>query len=109
MWLAHFGFHLFTGSHTFLPVLQRVFGMTNPNWAVESWNFPQLLDLEFLALDAGLLVTLYACWRIARGMSQSDSQAVWAGTPWAVVAICLFSAGVWIIFQPMEMRGMFAH
>jgi len=109
MWLAHFGFHLFTGSHTFLPVFQRVFRLTDPNWAVESWNFPQLLDLEFLALDAGLLVTLYACWRIARGMSHSDSQAVLAGTPWAVVAICLFSAGVWIIFQPMEMRGMFAH
>jgi cytochrome c oxidase assembly factor CtaG len=109
MWLAHFGFHLFTGSHTFLPVFQRVFGVANPNWAVGSWSFPQLLDLEFLALDVGLLVTLYACWRIARGLSKSDSQAALAGIPWAVVAICLFAAGIWIIFQPMEMRGMFAH
>jgi hypothetical protein len=22
------------------------------------------------------------------------------------VALCLFSSGVWILFQPMEMRGM---
>jgi len=25
--------------------------------------------------------------------------------PWAVLAGALYSAGVWIIFQPMQMRG----
>jgi hypothetical protein len=27
-------------------------------------------------------------------------------SPWAVVAGALYSAGLWIIFQPMQMRGM---
>jgi hypothetical protein len=30
-------------------------------------------------------------------------------SPWAVVAGALYSAGLWIIFQPMQMRGMAMH
>jgi hypothetical protein len=26
--------------------------------------------------------------------------------PWAVLIGLLFAAGVWIVFQPMQMRGM---
>jgi hypothetical protein len=26
-------------------------------------------------------------------------------TPWAVLIVLLFAAGVWIVLQPMQMRG----
>ena len=29
-----------------------------------------------------------------------------AGLPWAVLVILLAAAAVWVLFQPMEMRGM---
>ena len=79
MWLAHFVFHLFTGSHTPIPVIQRVaqdlhlslFG--KPDWSIASWAVPQLLDFEILFLDFGLLVSLYAGWRVAQRYSNAKS------------------------------------
>ena len=46
MWLAHFVFHLFTGSHMPIPVIQRIaldihlslFG--KPDWGIASWAVP---------------------------------------------------------------------
>jgi cytochrome c oxidase assembly factor CtaG/ferredoxin len=109
MWIAHLGFHLFTGSHTPIPVLQRLavdlkfgdFGL--PNWAISSWAFPQLLDWEILFLDLGLLLSMYAAWRIAK--RYTSNRAIRVALPWLIFQIVLFLAGVWIIFQPMDMRG----
>ena len=53
---------------------------------------------QILLLDAGLLLTLYTGWRI--------QDAVMKFVPWAVTACLLYCAGIWILFQPMEMRGM---
>jgi hypothetical protein len=53
---------------------------------------------QILLLDAGLLLTLYVGWRI--------QDAVMKFIPWAVTACLLYCAGIWILFQPMEMRGM---
>jgi cytochrome c oxidase assembly factor CtaG len=53
---------------------------------------------QILLLDAGLLLTLYTGWRI--------QNAVMKFIPWAVTACLLYGAGIWILFQPMEMRGM---
>jgi ferredoxin len=53
---------------------------------------------QILLLDAGLLLTLYTGWRI--------QDAVMKFVPWAVTACLLYGAGIWILFQPMEMRGM---
>jgi cytochrome c oxidase assembly factor CtaG/ferredoxin len=113
MWLAHFTFHLFTGSHTPIPVVKRIvqdlgidaFGP--PNWQIASFAFPGLLNLELLLLDAGFLVALYAQWRIAKRLA--PSRPVAALLPWAVLTSLLFLAGLWIVFQPMEMRGTLLH
>jgi cytochrome c oxidase assembly factor CtaG len=59
-----------------------------------------VLWLQILLLDAGLLLTLYTTWR----MSQGALLKVFA--PWASLACLLFTAGVWIFLQPMQMRGM---
>jgi hypothetical protein len=115
MWLAHFFFHLFTASHTPVPVIQRIVSdlhvafAGDPDWAVRSWAIPELLDFEILFLDLGLLLTLYAAWRVAQNFDRKGSKALLIFAPWAVVATLLFCYGIWIVFQPMEMRGTMMH
>jgi cytochrome c oxidase assembly factor CtaG len=105
MWLAHYCFHLLTGYDTAVPVAQRFaadLGLTtfgDPEWSraccrpVATW----LLPLELLFLDLGLLLSLYAGYRLAPTLK--------ALAPWALLMVLLFAAGVWILFQPMQMRG----
>src|ERR1700730_2882400 len=111
MWLAHFVFHLFTGSHLPIPVIKRIaldlhltlFG--KPDWGIASWAVPQLLDFEILFLDLGLLVSLYAGWRVAQRYNHSRNRCLLIFTPWSLVYILFFLVAIWIIFQPMDMRG----
>jgi cytochrome c oxidase assembly factor CtaG len=111
MWLAHFVFHLFTGSHMPIPVIQRIamdlhltsFG--NPDWGIASWAIPQLLDFEILFLDLGLLVSLYAGWKVAQRYNHSKKGSLLVFTPWSLVYLLFFLVAIWIIFQPMDMRG----
>jgi len=67
------------------------------------------LKLELLMLEVGLLASLYTTWRIAWSELGATSAARWRAiklaAPWAILAITLFAIGVWILFQPMEMRG----
>jgi hypothetical protein len=105
MWLAHYTFHFVTGWGGAVPVAQRFaadLGLTafgDPRWvqsccrAMPEW----LLPLEFLFLDVGLLLSLYAAYRAAPNMR--------AFGPWALLMVLLFVLGVWLLFQPMQMRG----
>jgi hypothetical protein len=65
-----------------------------------------LPSLQILLLDGGLLLTLYAGWRVARGLSTWARGVLRLLAPWACLAVLLYAAGVWIVFQPMEMRGL---
>jgi hypothetical protein len=78
-----------------------------PAWNIRSWAFPELLDWEFLAIDLGLLATLYSMWRVARDIGKSSSRVSLIFLPWGLFALGLFALAIWIIFQPMEMRGTF--
>lgn len=112
MWLAHYGFHLLTGYDAALPAAQRfagdmgLTGLGAPEWAcnccrpVGDW----VLRLELLALGGGLLLSLYAGHRIA-GSLAGRGRALGALAPWALLMLLLFAAGVWLVFQPMQMRG----
>ena len=60
---------------------------------------PWLLPLELLFLDVGLLLSLYTAYRLAPTLKVL--------APWALLLVLLFAVGVWILFQPMEMRGVF--
>jgi hypothetical protein len=105
MWLAHYCFHFLTSYDTVVPVAQRFtadLGLTwlgGPAWdcgccrPVMGW----LLRLELLCLDVGLLLSFYTGYRLAPSLK--------ALTPWALLMVLLFAAGVWILCQPMQMRG----
>jgi cytochrome c oxidase assembly factor CtaG/polyferredoxin len=113
MWLAHYSFHFLASFDAVTPALQRFAGdrgwaiLGEPAWAraccrsVVDW----LPRLEVLCLDVGLLLSLYTGYRIAQSLSEQTSQALKMLAPWALLFVVLFAAGVWIVLQPMQMRG----
>jgi cytochrome c oxidase assembly factor CtaG len=113
MWLAHYSFHLLTSYDTAVPTTQRLLcdlgwtGPGEPHWVaaccrpVAKW----LPRLEVLFLDVGLLLSLYTGYRIAVAQSPRLSQALRALAPWALLIALLFALGIWVVFQPMQMRG----
>jgi len=110
MWLAHFGFHLFTALFSPIPVIQRMIvdlrlGSLTPWWSLRMPAIPQLLDFQCLALDLGFLVSLYFAWRVSQDLART-SRAAPVFLPWAILLGLLYLSGIWIFFQPMEMRGM---
>lgn len=114
MWVVHFLVHLHGGALSAVPVAERLAGdmglwRGEPDWAlshVMAAPGDDFLSLQILLLDLGLLATLHLGWRVVRPGVAHAGQAVGALAPWAGVACTLFLAGVWILFQPMEMRGM---
>jgi cytochrome c oxidase assembly factor CtaG/polyferredoxin len=104
MWAAHMLFHLSTGWNAFWPALERILsGSTQfAPPPVAGWLTP----MQILLLDAGLLFTLYTCWRTARQSTSQLRTAIVLLVPWAAVSCGLYAAGIWILFQPMQMRGM---
>ncbi len=106
MWLAHFSNHLLAGWSSFIPVAGRFLPpATSLNYLaalVPDW----LPSLELIFLDAGLLLSLYVTWRVACRLVNGARSSLPVLLPWALLAVGLYLAGVWIIFQPMQMRGM---
>jgi hypothetical protein len=106
MWLAHYGFHFLTSYGAAAPVAQRFAADMGLTWlGMPAWEYcccrpvmGWLLRLELLFLGVGLLLSLYAGFRLAPSIK--------ALAPWALLLVLLFAAGVWIFFQPMQMRGM---
>ncbi|PTX98718.1 hypothetical protein DB345_03090 [Spartobacteria bacterium LR76] len=112
MWVAHFTFHFFTGALTPVPVIHRVLrdlGLAHGEvqWAVPSWAFYDLPALELAFLGLGFLTSLYILWRLASSLR--PSRPFPGFLPWGLIAVALYVAGVWIIFQPMQMRGTMMH
>ena len=67
---------------------------------------PDVTPFEILLLDAGVLVALYLIWGVARGMAAGMSRTLTLAAPWAALALGLYGVGLWILFQPMQMRGV---
>jgi hypothetical protein len=113
MWLAHYSFHFLTSYGSLLPVVQRMAADLGPAWlGPPDWSAATcgpvagwVLRVELLCLDLGLLLSLYTGYRIGLDRRPVMKQALKAFTPWAVLVLLLFAAGVWIVFQPMAMRG----
>jgi hypothetical protein len=51
-------------------------------------------------------VALYLTWRICLIYAPRLRDALRVFAPWAGVATISYAAGIWIILQPMEMRGL---
>jgi ferredoxin len=105
MWLAHFSNHLATGWNAPIPAFERLLRMSSsggyPVASMPGWLPP----LELLFLDLGLLFSLYTAWRVACRTADDGRTSLAVMSPWSVLASSLYLAGVWIVFQPMQMRG----
>lgn len=110
MWLAHYGFHFFSGLYTFIPVTQNVFASLGwpilgaPLWRLTGFpsRFVQPIEIGFLLL--GLAGSLLVALRLAE--EDSPGKMIRAFAPWAVVSVMIWMASIWLMFQPMEMRAM---
>jgi cytochrome c oxidase assembly factor CtaG len=114
MWGAHVLFHLSSAWSTAWPVMQRAAGdvgagwLGTPRWTASSPLFAPdvMLASQLLLLDAGVLLSLYVGWRIARGYTSRLQDVLLLLAPWATVAAALYALGIWVFLQPMQMRGM---
>ncbi len=116
MWAAHFVFHLATGWSAGALAARRALAdiglagglAAGPEWthAPSMASAGRLLGLELLLLDLGLLVALWVGWRVASDTAASARRVL---LPYAGVATALWAAGVWILCQPMAMRGTMVH
>ena len=103
-----------------------------PNWAIEHSLLAgdALLQLQLALLDAGVLFALYIGWRMVRPRLHGAPESGFIGSagdalprsarrpatpiaeslatlaPWATVVLLLYAAGVWLLLEPMQMRGM---
>jgi ferredoxin len=112
MWIAHYLFHFLVGGLAIIPLTQEYLAFLGlsfagaPSWAMgpmvpESW----LLPMELIFLELGLLVSLVVAYRIAVREVGEGPRAARAFAPWGLLVLLLSVAGVWLLLQPMEMRG----
>jgi ferredoxin len=113
MWLAHYSFHFLTGFWTFVPVVQSFVGdlAGTPLLGAPRWDLASLLPaawlnpLEIGFLGLGWFGSLLVAYRLAE---QDAPQRTWRVLlPWAVLLALLLAAAIWLMGQPMEMRGTF--
>jgi hypothetical protein len=119
VWLAHYAFHFLTGFWTFVPVVQSfafdIFG--TPLFGMPRWDLGPLLPAEWLYplelgfLGLGWLGSLLVAFRLAaaeEAASEGDRSQSWqVFLPWAALLTFLFAVAIWLMGQPMEMRGTF--
>jgi len=110
IWLAHYGFHFLTGLYTFIPVTQAALAdlgwaiLGQPRWALSGLppNLVQLFEFGFIAL--GLLGSLSVSYSMAATEKVVHPARVFI--PWAVLSLLIAIAALWLMWQPMEMRGV---
>jgi ferredoxin len=112
MWLAHYMFHFLTGGFTLIPAVQNMLWrwgwpvLGEPLWQLGPVVPPDFLfPLEVVLLYTGLTGSLVVGFQRATARYADRRRALVAFLPWALLCLLLVAAGVWILAQPMEMRG----
>lgn len=111
VWLAHYSFHFLTGLWTFVPVTQHALMkngiefLGSPRWGLGGLTEAQVWPIELGFLALGAVGSLSVTWRLARRDFARD--ALRAFTPWALVHVTLLGCALWLLAQPMEMRGTY--
>lgn len=128
MWAAHLSFHLASTTPSVPIILQHVESDLAENsiakhLLVSMQPMPQvcrpmdlmlmpgskgfdLLSIQLLILDLGLLLSLYAGWRFIRESVVSKGRTAVMLALWATGAGSFYALCTWIFTLPMEMRGM---
>jgi Fe-S-cluster-containing hydrogenase component 2 len=108
IWLAHYGFHFLTGLYTFIPVTQSAVAslgrsvLGEPRWDLVGFPKNVVHGFEFGILGLGFVGSLLVSYRLA----DTGPHRFRVFAPWAGVSLILWVAALWLMSQPMEMRGM---
>jgi ferredoxin len=111
MWLAHYSFHFLTGLYTVVPVTQSAAArlgwtfMGSPRWTWLGIPLRAVEPLEIGFLVLGLVGSLLVIYQLAE--SDCAENPLRAFAPWAAVSVVLWVAAMWMMLQPMDMRGTF--
>ena len=110
VWLAHYGFHFLTGAGAILPVSQtaaiEATGralLGEPDWRWMGLRSGAVFPLQLGAVLLGALGSSAIAHRIAE--RDFPLRAGRAAAPWILIVIALTAIALWILGQPMEMRG----
>jgi ferredoxin len=110
MWLAHYGFHLLTGLFTVIPIAQNVVVdllgrpvLGEPLWRLTGMRPGAVYPMQVGFILLGAMGSLALAYRISE-RDYPDHPAL-PTAPWAMVTMTLTTAALWILSQPMEMRG----
>ena len=111
MWLAHYGFHFLTGALTVVPVTQSaaIDLMGSPVLGDPLWRWAGMRPGAVFPIQLGcLLLGIAGSVAVMHVISRRDypSRPNVTTVPWAILVAILGAAAIWILFQPMEMRGM---
>jgi hypothetical protein len=109
MWLAHYGYHFFTGLYTLVPVTQSALAdigwpvLGAPHWTLVGLPMYVVEPLEFGFLLLGMAGSLLVAWNLAEEDSEEHTMRAFA--PWAAVCFVLLIGAIWLVTQPMDMRA----
>jgi hypothetical protein len=111
IWLSHYGFHFLTGLYTIIPVFQSAVAsigwpiMGAPMWRLGGLPENAVYPLEMGFLGLGLLGSLLVIYRLAEEDTETHTGKVFS--VWAGLCLLLWGSAMWLLSQPMEMRGTF--
>src|SRR5690606_21094181 len=100
---------LFTGLWTFVPVVQTLLAgaglPVRPDWGAGGLPEALVYPLELGFLGLGLLGSLLVAYRIAERDYAGRARSAFA--TWVGLCLLLWLDAMWLLAQPMEMRGTF--
>jgi len=111
VWVAHYAFHFLTGLWTVVPVTQHALAQAGwrvlgePRWGMGGLPAANVYPMELGFLGLGFVGSLLVAYRLAE--TDQPERPIRAFAPWAALCVVLLVAALWLLSQPMEMRGTF--
>ena len=110
MWLAHYGFHLLTGAMTIVPVTQRAAvdllgwpALGAPLWSLTGMRPGSVFPIQVGFILLGAMGSCSAAYQISE--RDYPERVALSLAAWLAVIAFLAVVALWILSQPMEMRG----
>jgi hypothetical protein len=110
MWLAHYGFHLLTGALTIVPVTQRAAvdllgwpALGQPLWTLTGMRPGSVFPIQAGFILLGAMGSFAAAYRTSE--RDYPDRVVAALVAWIAVIALLAAVALWVLSQPMDMRG----